>query len=143
MAVWVNTFCTSIPEAAIRAGYEADGKPLYIARESMDGVMTPGKCGPHLHGAKIPYGGEERDVNNYEVLVLPSDKDGYYEWKKASYGNVPANAYSTDDGMYIGRAEYSGSLIPGKVHASHQCAYVPYGGKEVKQSHYEVLCKVI
>jgi hypothetical protein len=45
MTAWFRTTDASIPEMAIQAGYEADGRPLYIAPASMHGVMTPGKCG--------------------------------------------------------------------------------------------------
>ena len=55
MASWVKTTGSNIPEGALRAGYEEDGKPLFIARASMKGVLTPGKCGYHLEGARIPY----------------------------------------------------------------------------------------
>lgn len=59
MADWVSTSGCLIPDNAIRAGYEEDGNPLYIARAKMEGTMTPGKCGHHLlGGAHIPYDGD-------------------------------------------------------------------------------------
>ena len=145
MAVWVKTKGSNIPEGAIRAGYEKDGKPLFIARASLGfGVLTPGKCGYHLEGARIPYGCYEQVVDQYEVLVLPNSTPGFYDWIHASKGEVPKHAYQTDKDIYVGRAVYSGSLIPCKIHTSppHRCAYMGYGGKEHNTKEYEVLCQI-
>jgi hypothetical protein len=58
---------------------------------------------------------------------------------------VPDGAVSTECDKYVGRARYSGSLIPGKIDtaAGHNCAYVSYGGKEISLNEYEVLCREI
>ena len=48
MASWVKTTGSNIPEGALRAGYEDNGTPLFIARAKVEGVFTPGKCGEHL-----------------------------------------------------------------------------------------------
>lgn len=44
--------------------------------------------------------------------------------------------------MYIGRAHYQGSLTPGKIHRTHGCLYIPYGGAEQSITQYEVLVAV-
>jgi hypothetical protein len=144
MAVWVTTTGSYIPEGAIRAGYEADGRPLFIARANMEGIWTPGKCGFHLPGAHIPYGMKEQIINQYEVLVHPANSQGFYEWQRSSHGNVPPNAYRTDHETYVGRAHVSGGLVPGKIATGHphRCAYVGFGGNEVSIKDYEVLCQV-
>jgi hypothetical protein len=36
MAVWIPTRGSYIPEGAIRAGYEADGRPLFNAGRYLD-----------------------------------------------------------------------------------------------------------
>ncbi|XP_062566669.1 natterin-3-like [Saccostrea cucullata] len=142
MASWVSTSGSSIPPEAVRAGYEADGRPLFIARAIMSGTMTPGKCGYHLDGARIPYASSEHIVNCYEVLVFPSISNGFLDWQKCSNGYVPDNAFKTDDGIYVGRAYHEGSLVPGKIHVSHKTAYVSYGGDEHAIKDYEVLTEV-
>jgi len=38
-----------------------------------------------------------------------------------------------------GRAHHMGSVIVGKVHPSHHCCYIAYGGNEHKKDEYEVL----
>ena len=66
-------------------------------------------------------------------------------WEKARDGHVPKDAVcggweaSKGEPLFVGRASHAGSLIPGKVHASHRCLYVPYGGGEHKKQEYEVL----
>nr|XP_022294156.1 uncharacterized protein LOC111104472 [Crassostrea virginica] len=144
MATWVTTTGNHIPEGAIRAGYEEDGKALFIARANMEGVLTPGKCGNHLHGAHIPYGGKEQIVNQYEVLVHHNSALGFFDWLRASKGKVPKQAYQTDTDIYVGRAFYSGSLIPCKIATdpSHMCAYMGYRLQEHNTKEYEVLCQI-
>lgn len=41
--------------------------------------------------------------------------------------------------LYIGRAAFKKSVTPGKVHQSHGCLYLPFGGKERSCEHYDVL----
>jgi len=143
MAHWANTNGGNIPENAVRAGYEADGRPLYIARARIDGIMTPGKAGSHLSGACIPYGGQERVVEHYEILVMPSGSHGFYKWlPDCTDGFVPPNSVETDPGVFVGRFEHCGSLVPGKIHRDHRCAYIPYGGQEVSSTCYESFVRI-
>lgn len=72
------------------------------------------------------------------------DADGYW-WESSSNGCVPSSALiaGNDRGeeMYIGRVYHeSGALVPGKVHGSHGCCYIPWEGKELSYRQYEVLC---
>lgn len=67
-----------------------------------------------------------------------------FTWESSDHGEVPAGAVSTgsqSDGepLYIGRAHFQGSLTPGKVHCSHGCLYIPFGGAEQRVQQYEVL----
>jgi hypothetical protein len=144
MAVWVTTIGCQIPDGAIRAGYEADGRPLFIARANIEGILTPGKCGFHLQGAHIPYGCKERVVKQYEVLVHPTNATGFFDWMRASNGRVPEGAYATDKETYVGRAYYSGSLVPCKIATDHphKCAYVGHHWGEHALKDYEVLCRL-
>ncbi len=41
--------------------------------------------------------------------------------------------------LYVGRAEYEGYVIPGKVHFSHGAVYFPFGGAEEAEEEYEML----
>lgn len=82
----------------------------------------------------------------YKLLlqVLCEDDNYRFKWVSSACGRVPSNAVktgATSDGecLYIGRAEIYGSLTPGKLHPSHGCLYVPYGGAEHSFQQYEVL----
>ena len=41
--------------------------------------------------------------------------------------------------LYIGRAHYKGSLMPGKVQPSHQTLYIGFGGHEISLRDFETL----
>ena len=67
---WVKCNNHQIPDGAILAGREADGKLLYIGRTEYEGMIITGKVGPHLaKGICIPYAGKEWELSDYEVLV--------------------------------------------------------------------------
>lgn len=144
MAEWKKTSGSKIPDNAIRAGYEKDGKPLFIARAKMGGVWTSGKCGSHLSGAYIPYDCKEFVVKDYDVLVYPICALGFLDWKQASDGKVPEKAFKTDTNLYVGRARINDDLIPCKIatFSPHMCAYMGDGGKEHNTKEYEVLCQI-
>lgn len=64
-------------------------------------------------------------------------------WVPGSAGSIPPGAIvGGQDGevTYIGRARFSGALIPGKLVPSHGVCYVPWGGVENAVPEYEVLC---
>lgn len=52
----------------VEGGRESDGRPLYHAVATVDGVRVLGKAGEHLYGASFPYGGAEVNCEYYEVL---------------------------------------------------------------------------
>jgi len=87
----------------------------------------------------VSYGGLEHVKHDFELLA------GYgYGWVPDSYGNVPSGAVmcgrtSDGEGLYIGRGQYKGNFTPGKIHPSHRCLYIPFGGQEVRLDNYEVL----
>lgn len=67
-----------------------------------------------------------------------------FTWVGSSNGHVPAGAVlcgntSTGEPLYIGRAHHEGSLTPGKIHKTHGCLYIAFGGMEHSILHYEVL----
>lgn len=143
MAEWVKTSGCKIPDNAIRAGYEENGNPLFIARANKEGTWTPGKCSPYYDGAYIPYDGKEFIFKDYDVLVCPINAVGFLDWRKASGGKVPDNAFKTDTDLYVARVNYANDLIPGKVSTRNKLAYMGYGLKEHQTNkEYEVLCQI-
>ncbi|XP_062540845.1 natterin-4-like [Armigeres subalbatus] len=128
------------PANMVRAGVDCDGSVIYAGRAFHEGEMIPAKVIPSKNACFIAYGGEEIPKEDFEVL-----RQGDFVWEFAANGVVPEGAVkmgATVDGepLYMGRALYSGSQTPGKVHSSHGCLYIPFEGAEISHSEYEVLC---
>ncbi|KAI0357544.1 carbohydrate-binding module family 12 protein [Trametes cingulata] len=52
----------------VEGGHEADGTPLFIAQAHHHDAIVPGKCGPKLDAAFIPYANTEKEKKDYRVL---------------------------------------------------------------------------
>lgn len=105
---------------------------------------------PTKNAAYVSYAGKEHFVSNYEVIDRPTYQRTFFlitkqfqglsghgfSWISSGHGHVPAGAVvagnNSGEPLYIGRAHFQGSLTPGKVHRSHACLYIPYGGDEVR-----------
>lgn len=67
------------------------------------------------------------------------------KWVKTRSNHIPENAFVGGYSevrrapLYIGRAMLDGNLITGKVHVLYNSCYLPYKGKEVPVTHYEIL----
>ena len=118
---WVQASGGNIPVGAIKAGKEADGKPLYIARAYYEGGLHPGKVRPEFGAANIPWGHKEVKVYNYEVLVqADSPPSSVPVWKASckmwiTYSNGSAS---------IGSHRYEGRGITkeaAKIRAKDVC----------------------
>lgn len=104
-----------------------------------DGDQLPAKVIPSKQACYISHNGLEIFKPNYELLSGTG-----FTWVGSSNGHVPEGAVlagntSTGEPLFIGRAHHEGSLTPGKIHRSHGCIYVPFGGAEHSMLHYEVL----
>lgn len=137
MAQWVRVTNGQIPANALRAGNEADGTPLYIARGNYEGGLHPGKVRANALEAYIPYGGREIAVRDYEVYV------GTGTWQEVRSGQrVPTTAIAggreaNGSLLYIARASIEGGIHPGKSNGGE--AWIPYGGQERYASPFQVL----
>ncbi|XP_041968107.1 uncharacterized protein LOC121725282 [Aricia agestis] len=135
----------SLMTQAYYAGREGwDGSPLWVIRAHHNGNLVPGKLAIHHKAAYIPFAGLEVPVHNFEVLCAQQNA---VQWIPANNGSVPpqaiiaGNTHSAEP-LYIGRVRHRGSLTPGKVHPSHNCCYISFGGSETSYRQYEVLCRV-
>jgi hypothetical protein len=77
--------------------------------------------------------------NSFQVLCNRNLK-----WIPSCAGAYVPNAVKgghTRDGetLYIGRVMHENSLTPGKIHPSHECLYIPFGGREVPLRNYDIL----
>ncbi|XP_063699510.1 uncharacterized protein LOC134830077 isoform X2 [Culicoides brevitarsis] len=128
-----------VPGNAVIAGNDQDGSPIYVGRARHAGDLVVAKVLPSKQAAYVAYNGQEIFVPNFEVLV----GDGF-QWVGSGNGHTPDNAViagHTINGepLYVGRAHHEGSLTPGKIHKSHGCLYIPFGGVEHSIRSYEVL----
>lgn len=110
-----------------------------MGRAQHEGDMIPCKVMPNKQVAYISHNGSEISKHNFDILIGSDVK-----WKKEKNGKIPKGAYpggrtSSGEALYIGRGEHNKSLTVGKIHQSHGCLYIPYGGKEVSLKDYEVL----
>ncbi|CAH8442303.1 unnamed protein product [Schistosoma rodhaini] len=136
---WVPDRNGNVPHNAISV---TNG--IYVVRCQHDRQWIPGKAANGHDTAYYPYGGEEKNTKEYEVLCDTSFSGHQgYEWVQASCGNVPKNAIiggmSGNDPLYIAKSKINGETCVGKVHHGHECAYLPCGGQEHSVKDYEVL----
>lgn len=137
---WVPSSVHSPPPFnAVSAGHDSDGTPIFVGR-ALEGFTTiPAKVMPSKQACYVSHDGQELLKHNFDYLVGEG-----FEWVGSSSGHVPDNAVlagnePSGEPHYVGRAPYDGSLTPGKIHQSHQCIYIAYGGMEIAIRDYEVL----
>lgn len=58
-----------VPVNALAAGREADGRVLFVCRASYRRGLHLGKLRSEFGGCKIPYGGSEKVIAVYQVLI--------------------------------------------------------------------------
>jgi hypothetical protein len=63
---------------AIEGGHEKSGEPLYVMQTPLEGGVQPGKValGGAYPGARVSYGGGEREVTVCGTLISAEVKDG-------------------------------------------------------------------
>jgi hypothetical protein len=141
------------------AGTDSDGTVIYVGRAHHEGDVIAAKVLPEKQAAYIPYGGQEIAKNVFEVISSKINKNCHFivilltkkvltghgfEWVPSSNGYIPQHAVPsgntcTGETLYIGRVNHEFSLTVGKVHPSHQCCYIPYGGEEISHRNCEIL----
>ncbi|XP_022116328.2 uncharacterized protein LOC110994130 [Pieris rapae] len=145
---WVPTTTTTaghLSGKAVLGGHEGwDGSPLWVIRAWHNGDLIPGKLSVRHKSASVMYNGKEIPVQNIEVLCSKPDS---LRWVPSSNGIVPPAAIPggktvSGEVLYVGRARHQLSITPGKVHPSHNCCYISFGGSEVSHKMYDVLCRI-
>lgn len=66
---WIPTSGGSIPFNAVPGGRAADGEMLFIGRAEYKKSLTVGKVHPSHGVLYIPFGGKEKKIKDYEILV--------------------------------------------------------------------------
>lgn len=128
-----------VPANAVLAGNDADGSPMYVGRAHHNGDQLVAKVIPSKQAAYVAYNGQEVLKQQFDILVGEG-----FQWIGSGNGHVPDGAVaagrtSSGEELFIGRAHHCGALTPGKIHKSHGCLYIPFGGSEVSVKSYEVL----
>lgn len=134
---WCDASGGTIPPGALEGGN--DGEPLFVGRASHEGALIPGKVKPSHAVCYVAWGGAEHGKPEYQVLCGCNGR-----WVPIAGGQVPPNAVpggETEDGepLFVGRVHHEGTVTIGKVQASHNVCYIPYGGAEVPFNDYEIL----
>ena len=127
---------------AVAGGHDVNGETIYVGRIYIDGDHVPGKIVPSHGCIYVPYDGKEVPHTSYEYMIRP--RYGNIEWVSSSNGHVPSGAVvagetKNNEPLFVGRCYHNGSWIIGKVHPSHGCLYIPFGGDEISERNYEVL----
>lgn len=127
----------AISNRAAPVGYEANGTTLYACVGNFNNGRHPGKIRQGFSGCNIGYGGKEYTANSYSVLTSPG------RWVARADGNIPQRAPvvgNEADGspLYMCRAQFNGSLAPGKIGPSTGSCNIGYGGKEYTIYSYDV-----
>lgn len=132
-----------LPANVIEAGNRSNGTVLLVARGMKESEMTPGKYSVERDICRVPWGGQEWVLDEYELLTC--DKQDLISWVSASGGEVPVGGVvggwkeGTETYYYIGRADQSSELIPGKIAPEYQTAYVSTQNKEWAKNEYEAM----
>ncbi|KAJ3640789.1 hypothetical protein Zmor_027330 [Zophobas morio] len=138
---WVNfsTLGSALPKNIVQGGVDVDRHPIYVGRAHYSGDLLPAKVIPGKKAAYVAYDGKERQVYNLEVLCA---KNSSWLLSHGGYtrpGALKGGYTSSGESLYIGRVRHKGSLTVGKIHPSHHVCYIPFDGKEIAYSEYEVL----
>ncbi|GJQ66923.1 hypothetical protein Trydic_g7942 [Trypoxylus dichotomus] len=135
---WVPYSGGNVPPDAVEGGNDSDGSKIYVGRAQYNGDQIPCKVSSRRQ-IYVPFNSKEVEVKQCEIMV-----ECKLKWQRCDGVNIPSNAIpggktSSGEVLYIGRANHGGALCTGKVHPSHRCLYVPFGGKEVAIKSFEIL----
>ncbi|KAK9753733.1 Protein of unknown function (DUF3421) [Popillia japonica] len=137
---WVPYNCSPhVPPNAVVAGHDCDGSEIYIGKSRFKNDELPCKIIPKRRQAYVAFNSQEHEVKNCEIMVESKLSWQHCDGIRIPPTAVPGGRTATGETLYIGRAHHSGSLSVGKVHPSHRCLYIPFGGKEVPVKSFEIL----
>jgi len=137
---WVKIHSGSeIPSDAVAGGKDGDGSLLFVAHANYGGNWHPGKTRRDWNTTSIEYGGQELNINDYEVLV---GNEGL-SWTPVSQGNVPNNAVITghenQNNLFSCRCQFDGTTQVGKTWQGINACNIGYGNAGRVVPNYEVL----
>ncbi|KAK4879055.1 hypothetical protein RN001_007201 [Aquatica leii] len=137
---WVSSSVgRAAPPKAMQAGTDSDGSTMYVGRSHFQGDQLPCKIVPQRREAYVAHNGREHKVTTFDYLCQQT-----LQWVPSANGQVPPGAVpgghtSNGETLYLGRVRHANALTVGKIHPSHGCLYIPYGGGEIRHNSYEIL----
>ncbi|XP_047022434.1 uncharacterized protein LOC124631846 isoform X1 [Helicoverpa zea] len=137
---WVDPTPFSITHFGVRTGWGARGqwRISHFGNPGAHSLAPSAPVAAPLYAAPPGYPG----AMGYNAP--PPVMAGAGNWVDASGGQIPPGAVvggqdCSGEPLYVARAQHEGAVIPGKLCASHGCAYVPWGGQEHGKPQYQVL----
>ncbi|EIW83823.1 hypothetical protein CONPUDRAFT_99430 [Coniophora puteana RWD-64-598 SS2] len=126
--------------------YDLDRSPVYIGSAILEDSVHPCKIAPHLDPpCRVGYGGQELSHRGRYDL-LPYDP-ATMEWVPASLGRIPDGRRPVEGGyenngarLYHACAVFQGVRVPGKTGQHLSGANFAFGGEQVIERGYEILC---
>ncbi|KAJ8027327.1 Natterin-2 [Holothuria leucospilota] len=134
----------SIPAYAFSGEtFDEDGNALFVCKGWVENTVACGKTSQRLGNCRIPFNHREHILpDNYWVLIQPPWAEYTLEWTDGTYSNgeVPSDAVSAANGVYVGRYRYRNYYLLGKVVPGRNNFFYGYNGNEkYETSGYEVL----
>ena len=130
------------PQDAFVGGEVERTKHIFVARAKHDNGLQPCQLKEGHCGAQMPYGGEGKNMPNYEVLANSSD----LHWKSIIVGGLPADALKTGEeangsALYTVKYVVSGTKYIGKYNGFDKAYFVIDGKeKEILSGELKILC---
>jgi hypothetical protein len=123
-----------VEKNAFFAGFEADGKKVYVGRaKDTFGNFVPAKIMPDLKTSFFERDGREISTETIEYLA-----GGDYDWIKSSSGITVPEAIRIS-GYYVGRGLWNGNVVVGRIDLNSKQLIASYRGNPIKLSEYDVL----
>lgn len=134
MLSWTKpTSFDEVESFGVLAG-EDNGKKIYVGRAvDKDGVFVPAKVIPALKTGYYVYNGVEEESKEIDFLDNATD----YHWVKAQDAKMEEAAVVS--GSYIGRGNYNGNLVVGRVDNEKKQLIGSNGGQTFSLPSYDVL----
>lgn len=127
------TSFNEIESFGILAG-EDNGQKVYVGRVAdRDGNFVPAKVVPALKAGFYVYNGKEEESSEIDFLDNATD----FHWVNSKDANIDEAALVS--GSYIGRGNYNGNVVVGKVDAEKKQLIGSHDGETFELPSYDVL----
>lgn len=123
-----------IPQGAVSIYNKYTGRYDYVCKYKCEAGFYNPNFGPYCY---YPYKKKEYRGSPFEIL-MNKDNFEFLEWRRSSFGRMPANSIATCPwgGIYVGKNRYG----LGKVQPARKAFFLPWRGRSYwYRRRYEVL----